>query len=157
MCRHVIEKNWIQYFVLACNRFIPFSRGRGVVAGANPSCLWAKAGYTLDKSPAHRGARTDAANWPGGARIWTSGPSTCSTHWATAAPELNISFFWNKKEQRKKKPTHLKQQFNTFVKYQLFFQPAAKQLRIKTWKGRKQLAWLWYKRYKIPLPGPKAH
>ena len=26
------------------------------VAGANPSCLWVKAGYTLNKSPAHRGS-----------------------------------------------------------------------------------------------------
>ena len=28
----------------------------GFVAGANPGCLWAKAGYNLDKSPAHRRA-----------------------------------------------------------------------------------------------------
>ena len=28
-------------------------------AGANPSCLWARAGYNLDKSPAHHRALTD--------------------------------------------------------------------------------------------------
>ena len=33
--------------------------GRGVFAGANPSCLWARAGYTLDKTPAHHRALTD--------------------------------------------------------------------------------------------------
>ena len=31
---------------------------RGVAAGANPSCLWARVGYSLDKSPAHRRALT---------------------------------------------------------------------------------------------------
>ena len=31
----------------------------GVFAGANPSCLWARAGCSLDKSPAHRRALTD--------------------------------------------------------------------------------------------------
>ena len=33
--------------------------GGGGFAGASPSCLWARAGYTLDKSPAHRRALTD--------------------------------------------------------------------------------------------------
>ena len=33
-----------------------FHRVTGFVAGANPSCLQAKAEYTLDKSPAHRRA-----------------------------------------------------------------------------------------------------
>ena len=44
--------------VIVCNRFIPFFIGvvGGFVAGADPSCLQAKAGCTLDKSPAHRGA-----------------------------------------------------------------------------------------------------
>ena len=46
--------------VIVCNRFIPLSRGRRVVAGANPLCLWAKAGNTLDESPAHR--RAPASN-----------------------------------------------------------------------------------------------
>ena len=35
------------------NHFIPFSRGCGVFGGDRPSSLWAKAGYTLDKTPAH--------------------------------------------------------------------------------------------------------
>ena len=34
--------------------------GRRVFAGANPSCLWAKAGYTLDESSAHCRALTDS-------------------------------------------------------------------------------------------------
>ena len=34
-----------------CNRFIPFMGSQGVLAGANPSCLWARAEYSLDKGP----------------------------------------------------------------------------------------------------------
>ena len=41
---------------IVCNRFIPFYGVTGVFGGANPSCLWARAGYSLDKSPAHRRA-----------------------------------------------------------------------------------------------------
>ena len=58
----------------------------GFAAGANPSCLLAKAGYTLDKLPAHSRALrsnlrfsfllkdtlTYSSAQPGGAWIWTS-------------------------------------------------------------------------------------
>ena len=41
-----------------CNHFITFYGATGDSAADNPSCLWARAGYTLDKSPAHRRALT---------------------------------------------------------------------------------------------------
>ena len=44
---------------IICYRFSPFYGVAGVFAGANPSCLWARAGYTLDKLPAHRSALTN--------------------------------------------------------------------------------------------------
>ena len=47
------------YPSLICNRFVPFYRVAGVFAGADPSCLLARAGCSLDKSPAHRKALTD--------------------------------------------------------------------------------------------------
>ena len=42
---------------IVCNRFIPFMGLQDFFAGASPSCLWAKAGCTLDKPPAHRWQR----------------------------------------------------------------------------------------------------
>ena len=53
---------YIVYIKLSCHLLLPlypFFKGAGVVTGANPSCFWAKAGYTLNKSPAHCRALTD--------------------------------------------------------------------------------------------------
>ena len=41
------------------HQLYPFYGVAGVFAGANPSCLRARAGYILDKSPAHHRALTD--------------------------------------------------------------------------------------------------
>lgn len=57
------EDHFVQLFKLSthpsivCNCYIPFFMGLwGVFVGANSSCLWARPGYTLDKSPAQQRA-----------------------------------------------------------------------------------------------------
>ena len=104
---------------IVCNHFIIFMGSRGVFAGASPSCLWARAGNTLDKSPAHRRALhwcqrppckvPSAHQEPVGVQYLAEGhfdtqlslalesrrPSdhqpTSSTRWAAAAPTALIS------------------------------------------------------------------
>ena len=76
-----------------------FHRVTGFVAGANPSCLQAKAEYTLDKSPAHRReqfggsvscSRTLAAQLSPGEPGFepATNPATPSTSWPALPTEL---------------------------------------------------------------------
>ena len=60
-------------------------------AGANPSCLWARAGYTLDKSLAHlmaEAAMQGAIRSNLGFSILLRDTSTCSS--AQPSPELGF-------------------------------------------------------------------